>query len=60
MADMAEEAVGPDDGADTACERAFVTPDTGSAFELGQRLLEGLFFDDQVPDSPLAFCPALP
>lgn len=63
MADMANEAVGPpDDGVDeveTACGRAFVTPDTGSDFELGQRPRAGFFFEDQVVDSPLELCPAL-
>lgn len=62
MADMADEAVGPpedDVDADTAWERAFVTPETGSDFELGHRPRPGFFFEDQVVESPLALCPAL-
>lgn len=62
MADMADEAVGPPDDdvdAETAWERAFVTPETGSDFELGHRPRPGFFFEDQVVDSPLALCPAL-
>jgi hypothetical protein len=61
MADIADEAVGPDDVDDdeTACGRAFVTPDTGSDLELGHRPCVGFFFEDQVVDSPLALCPAL-
>lgn len=55
---MVDEAVGPEEKAGTACDRVFVTPDTGSALELGQRLRVGFFFDDQVPASPPEFCPA--
>lgn len=56
MADIVDEAVGPDEKAGTAWERVFVTPATGSAFELGQGFLLGFFFDDQVPVSELEFC----
>lgn len=59
MADIADDAVGPDGVADTACDRAFVTPETGSDFELGQIPLEDFFFEDQVPDSTFEPCPAL-
>lgn len=52
---MVDEAVGPEENAGTACDRVFVTPDTGSALELGQRLRVGFFFDDQVPASPPEF-----
>jgi hypothetical protein len=55
---MVEDAVGPDENAGTACDRVFVTPDTGSALELGQRLRGVFFFDDQVPASPPELCPA--
>jgi hypothetical protein len=59
MADMADEAVGPDGEADTACERAFVIPETGSDLELGHKPRGGFFFEDHVLDSPLVLCPAL-
>jgi hypothetical protein len=62
MADIADEAVGPpfaDVDAETACERAFVTPDTGSDFEAGHKPREGFFFEDHVADSPLVTCPPL-
>lgn len=58
MADMVDDAVGPEEKAGTACDRVFVTPDTGSAFELGQRFLVGFFFDDQVPASAPELCAA--
>jgi hypothetical protein len=51
MADMVEDALGPDENAGTACDRAFVTPDTGSDLELGQGPFVDFFLDDQVPDS---------
>jgi hypothetical protein len=59
MADMVDEAVGPEENEDTAWGRALVTPDTGSDFELGQGFLEGFFFEeDHVPESGLELCPA--
>jgi hypothetical protein len=51
MADMDDEAEGPDGDADMACGRALVIPDTGSDLELGHKLLEGFFFDDHVLES---------
>lgn len=36
----------------------FVTPDTGSALEVGQGLLTGFLFDDEVAASVPALCPA--
>lgn len=51
IADIVEDALGPDENAGTAWVRAFVTPDTGSDLELGQGCLADFFFDDQVPDS---------
>lgn len=36
----------------------FVTPDAGSAFELGQGLLTGFFFNDEVAASLPEPCPA--
>lgn len=56
---MADDAVGPDGEAETACGRAFVTPETGSDFELGQIPLEDFFFEDQIPDSTVEPWPAL-
>ena len=53
MADIVDEAVGPDENAGTAWDRVFVTPATGSAFELGQGFLIGFFFDDHVSVSEL-------
>ena len=58
MADIVEDAVGPDEKAGIAWERAFVTPATGSALELGQGLRTGFFFDDHVPASVPEPCPA--
>jgi hypothetical protein len=57
MADILDEAGGPDEKAGTAWERVFVTPATGSAFELGQGFLLGFFFEDQVLVSELELCP---
>lgn len=59
IADIADDAVGPAGEADIACDRAFVTPETGSDFELGQIPREDFFFEDQVPDSTFEPCPAL-
>jgi hypothetical protein len=53
MADIVDEAVGPDENAGTGWDRVFVTPATGSAFELGQGFLIGFFFDDHVLVSEL-------
>lgn len=58
MADIVDDAVGPEEKAGTGWDRVFVTPDTGSALELSQGLLTGFFLDDQVPTSVLEFCPA--
>lgn len=44
MADIVEDAVGPDEKAGTAWDRALLTPDTGSALELGHGLLAAFFF----------------
>lgn len=49
MADIVDDAVGPERNAGTAWDRVLVTPATGSDLELGQGLLAGFFFDDQVP-----------
>lgn len=59
MADMVEEAVGPDDKTGAACDRAFVTPETGSDLALGQTLRFCFFLDvdddddDEKGSSPL-------
>jgi hypothetical protein len=53
-----DEAVGPDENAGPAWDRAVETPETGSALEFGQTLRVDFGFDDQVPDSPLETCPA--
>jgi hypothetical protein len=58
MADIVDDAVGPDEKAGTAWDRVFVTPATGSAFELGQGLRIAFFCDDQVLVSELELCPA--
>jgi hypothetical protein len=58
MADIVDEVVGPDEKAGTAWDRVFVTPATGSAFELGQGFRVGFFFDDHVLVSELVLCPA--
>lgn len=55
---MVEDAVCPDANEGTAWDRVFVTPDTGSAFELGQGLLTGFLFDDEVAASVPELCPA--
>lgn len=56
---MVDEAVGPGEKVDTGWGRALVSPDTGSALELGQGFLEVFFFEeDHVPESGLELCPA--
>lgn len=57
IADIVDEAVGPEEKAGTAWDRVFVTPDTGSALELCQGILTGFFFD-HVPASLSELCPA--
>lgn len=57
MADILDETVGIDEKAGTACDRVFVTPATGSAFELGQGFLIGFFFADHVFVSEVELCP---
>lgn len=44
IADIVEDALGPEVKAGTACDRALVIPDTGSDLELGHGFLAAFFF----------------
>ena len=52
MADMTDAADWPDEGVEIDCNRAFDTPETGSAFEDGQSPRAGFFLGPQPPWSP--------
>jgi hypothetical protein len=53
IADIADEAPALEKKAGFACDRAVLTPDTGSALELGQTRFEDFFLIDQFAESPL-------
>ena len=51
---MVDAADWPDDGVESGCGRAVDIPDTGSAFDGGQRPLAGFFRGPHPPCSPFA------
>lgn len=60
MADIADEAVGPpftEVEDETGCDRAFVTPETGSDLDAGHRPRPFFFLDDHVAEEPFVVAP---